>query len=56
MNGVWTMACAMYPDIFEGDVPTIPSEESDTLLYVAAVVVVVAIIAVIAVIFMRKSA
>ena len=56
MNGVWTMACAMYPDIFEGEVPTIPSEESDTLLYVAAVVVVVAIIAVIAVIFMRKSA
>ena len=56
MNGVWTMACAMYPDIFEGAVPTIPSEESDTLLYVAAVVVVVAIIAVIAVIFMRKSA
>ena len=50
------MACAMYPDIFEGEVPTIPSEESNTLLYVGAVIVVVAIIAVIAVLFMRKSA
>ena len=56
MNGVWTMACAMYPDLFEGDVPSIPVEESNTLVYIGAVIVVVAIIAVVAVVFMRKSA
>jgi ABC-type Fe3+-hydroxamate transport system substrate-binding protein len=25
-EGLWTMACAMYPDIFEGDVPTTDSD------------------------------
>ena len=56
MNGVWTMACAMYPDLLEGDVPSVPVEESNTMLYIGAVIVVVAIIAVVAVVFMRKSA
>ena len=55
MDGIWTMATAMYPDLFEGDVPTIPSEESDTMLYVGAAVVVVAIIAAVAFLFMRKG-
>lgn len=55
MDGVWTMACAMYPDIFSGDVPTVESDDEDNLiLYVGAGIAFVAIIGVAAFIFMRK--
>ena len=55
MDGVWTMACAMYPDIFSGDVPTVESDEEDNfLLYACAGIAFVAIIGVVAFIFMRK--
>lgn len=55
MYGMWAMACAMYPDLFEGDVPEVPVEESDTMLYIGAAVVVVVIIAAVAVVFMRRT-
>ena len=56
MNGVWTMACAMYPDLFEGDIPEIPIEESDVTTYIIAAVVVIAVVAVAAVLLMKRNA
>ena len=47
-DGVWTMACASYPDLFEGDVPEVKDENNNTTLYIAiggAAVIVVLIIA-----------
>ncbi len=55
MDGVWTMACAMYPDLFEGDVPEVPESESNTMLYVAVGAFIVLIVAVAAYIFMKKT-
>lgn len=49
MDGVWTMACAMYPDVFQGDVPEIDngdsSNDGNMLLWVGVVIVVIVIIA-----------
>ncbi len=56
MDGVWTMACAMYPDLFEGDVPEVPEKKSDTMLYAAVGIVIVAIVAVVAYVFMKRTA
>ncbi len=36
-NGVWTMACALYPDYFEGDVPEVKSGGNDNIVLYAAV-------------------
>lgn len=34
MNGVWTMASAMYPDYFNGDVPSLPDQgNNDSFVY-----------------------
>ena len=47
-DGVWTMACASYPDLFEGDVPEFKDSADNTMLYVAlggAAVIVVFILA-----------
>ena len=55
MNGVWTMACALYPDLFSGDVPYADEESQDnTALYVGAGIVVVVIIIAAGVLFLRK--
>lgn len=55
MEGVWTMACAMYPDLFEGDVPTIDNEEEGSVgIYVAIGIVGALIVAVLAFIFLKK--
>ena len=46
-DGVWTMACAAYPDYFEGDVPEV-KDSNNNMLYIAiggAAVVVVLIAA-----------
>ena len=46
-DGVWTMACATYPNLFEGDVPEVKDSNNNTL-YIAlggAAVVVVLIVA-----------
>lgn len=54
IDGVWTMACAMYPDHFEGDVPSVPEADSkDIVIYAAIGVVVVAVIGGGAYFFMR---
>lgn len=47
-DGVWTMACAMYPDLFSGDVPSSSgSGDEDSLPFIiAALLSVIAIIAV----------
>ena len=47
-DGVWTMACASYPDYFEGDVPEVKDTNNNSMLYIAlggAAVVVVLIVA-----------
>jgi ABC-type Fe3+-hydroxamate transport system substrate-binding protein len=54
IEGVWTMACAMYPDLFEGDVPVIGSNSDNTMIYVVAGIVVVIAVVGIAVFMMRK--
>lgn len=55
VEGVWTMACAMYPELFSGDVPEASSEESNVLVYVGAAVAAMAVIAVVAYLLMRKG-
>jgi len=53
-KGVWQMASAMYPDLFEGDMPT-PSQGSDsTMIYAIAAAIAVVIIVLVAFIFMRS--
>ena len=55
MNGVWTMACAMYPDTFEGDVPTVDSEKKDnTMLYMGIGVGAAVVILAAGLIFLRR--
>lgn len=55
IDGVWTMACAMYPDYFEGDVPSAPgSDDKSIVMYAAVGVVVVAVIGAGAFFFLRK--
>lgn len=55
MYGLWAFACAMYPDIFEGEAPTAESSsDSNFMLYLAAGLIVVVIIAVGGFFFMRK--
>ena len=52
-DGVWTMACAMYPDYFSGDVPTVKAEQDNILLY-AAVGAGTAIVVIIAAVFLLR--
>ena len=54
MTGVWTMACAMYPDTFEGDVPTVDEPKDNTKLYIAIGGVAAAVIIVAGLLFLRK--
>jgi len=55
MTGVWTMAVAMYPSLFSGDVPDVPkgNDQNTSIYSIAAVIAVVAIIGV-AYYFMKK--
>lgn len=55
MDGVWTMACAMYPDLFEGDVPEVPKAESNMMLYAAVGAVIVIVVGVAAYAFMKRT-
>ena len=56
MVGVWTMASAMYPDLFSGDVPTIPVDDGpDMIVYVIAAAVAVVAICAIGFFFLRRS-
>ncbi len=53
-NGVWKMACAMYPTLFEGDVPTDSGSSDDFMLYAGAGIIATVIILVIAFAYMRS--
>ena len=54
-DGVWTMACAMYPDYFSGDVPTVKDEgNKDIILYAAIGGAVAIVVIVAAVLLMRR--
>lgn len=53
-EGLWAMACALYPDLFDGSVPELPKDKGDnTLLYVSAAIATMAIIGVVAFVFMK---
>ncbi|MGN1045230.1 MAG: hypothetical protein ACI4Q9_04670 [Candidatus Methanomethylophilaceae archaeon] len=55
MDGVWAMACAMYPEYFEGEVPAAPpATEDNTVVYAIAGILGVAVIGVVAFFFVRK--
>lgn len=54
MNGVWTMACAMYPDYFHGDVPEVKGGSTNPALYIGIGVAAVAVIGVGMFFFLRK--
>ncbi len=55
MEGLWAFACAMYPDIFEGDVPiTDDAPPSNLMLYIVAGIVVLGIALVAAFFVMRR--
>ncbi len=55
MDGVWAMACAMYPDYFEGDVPAAPpSTQDNTVIYAISGIMGVAVIGIVAFFFIRK--
>ena len=56
MDGIWVMASAMYPDLFNGDVPTVPdNDDPDIWLYVGVAIAAVAIIGLVAFVLMRRS-
>lgn len=56
MNGVWTLACAMYPTLFTGDVPELPKDNSngDVMMYAVAGIVGAVIVIAVAVVLMRR--
>lgn len=54
-EGVWMMACAMYPDLFEGDVPTVEDSESSNMMYIGLAIAFVAIILIVAYVFIKKK-
>ena len=55
MDGVWAMACAMYPGYFEGDVPAAPpSTQDNTVIYAIAGIMGVVVIGIVAFFFIRK--
>ncbi len=54
MHGVWTMACALYPDTFKGEIPTVSGSETDYMPYIIGAIVAVVLIGAVAFIFMRK--
>ena len=55
-DGVWTMACALYPDYFSGDVPEVtPEENNNTVLYAAVGGGAAVTILVVAVLLMRRK-
>ncbi|MCQ2071241.1 MAG: hypothetical protein MJZ68_08935 [archaeon] len=55
MDGVWTMACSMYPDIFHGDIPTPKDSDDNSMVYIVAVIVAVVAIGVVGLFYVRKN-
>jgi hypothetical protein len=53
-DGVWTMACALYPDYFEGDVPEVKADGYNNIVLYAAVGGGVAVVVLIAAVFLMR--
>ena len=55
VDGVWCMACAMYPELFEGDIPVDEGGgTSDVVLYATAGIICAVAIAVVSAVYMRN--
>ena len=54
-KGVWSMASAMYPELFDGDIPTPGETQDNTMLYLCASVIAIVILVAVAYLFMRSS-
>lgn len=55
-DGVWTMACAMYPDYFSGDVPTVKdADEKNIVLYMVIGCAAGVVLLVAAIFLMRRK-
>ncbi|HUT27261.1 MAG TPA: hypothetical protein VMW85_04355, partial [Methanomassiliicoccales archaeon] len=54
-EGLWTVACLLYPDYFEGDIPvqTVDDSDDNTLLYAAVGILVV--VGAVAVVFATRK-
>jgi len=53
-DGVWTMACAMYPDYFSGDVPTVKDGGDNNIVIYAAIGGVVAVAVIVAAVLLMR--
>ena len=53
-DGVWTMACAMYPDYFSGDVPTVKDTEEKNIFLYAVIGGAVAVVVLVAAVFLMR--
>lgn len=53
-DGVWTMACAMYPDYFSGDVPTVKDTDNKNIVLYAAIGGAAAVVILIAAVFLMR--
>ena len=53
-DGVWTMACALYPDYFEGDVPEVKADGNNNIVLYAAIGGGVAVVVLIAAVFLMR--
>lgn len=54
IDGVWTMASALYPTVFEGDVPDVPPEEDDTVIFIVAGSIVAVIVGILGFSFIKR--
>lgn len=55
MNGLWAFACAMYPDVFGGDIPhTDPPSDSNLPIYITAGLAFALVIVIAGYFFLRK--
>lgn len=54
-EGLWNVACLLYPEIFEGDIPVMRSQEPDnTWVYAGVAVTAIAAISIAAVYFVKR--
>ena len=52
-KGVWAMAGSMYPELFDGDMPTASPAEDDVMIYVGAAIVALIILLGVSYFFMK---
>ncbi len=56
-EGLWTFACALYPDLFSGDIPTSDTTSSgdNVVIYAMAAIIVIAAIAIMMYAYSKKT-